>query len=37
MTENFMDYSNDDCMDRFSPDGRTRMRDQATTVQVGAT
>jgi len=26
MTENFMDYSNDDCMDRFSPDGRTRMR-----------
>lgn len=28
MTENFMDYSNDDCMDRFSPDGRTRMRDK---------
>jgi len=28
MTENFMDYSNDDCMDRFSPDGRTRMRNQ---------
>ena len=28
MTENFMDYSNDDCMDRFSPDGRTKMRDK---------
>ena len=28
MTENFMDYSNDDCMDRFSPDGVTRMRDK---------
>lgn len=28
MVENFMDYSSDYCMDRFSPDGVTRMRSQ---------
>ena len=35
MTENFMDYSNDDCMDRFSPDGRTRMRNQLLQYRSG--
>ena len=35
MTENFMDYSNDDCMDRFSPDGRTRMRDKLLQYRSG--
>lgn len=28
MVENFMDYSSDYCMDRFSPDGVIRMRSQ---------
>ena len=35
MTENFMDYSNDECMDRFSPDGRTRMRNQLLQYRSG--
>lgn len=35
MVENFMDYSNDDCMDRFSPDGVTRMRNQLLQWRAG--
>ena len=35
MTENFMDYSYDACMDRFSPDGRTRMRNQLLQYRSG--
>lgn len=33
MVENFMDYSNDGCMDRFSPDGVNRMRTQLLTYR----
>jgi hypothetical protein len=35
MVENFMDYSNDYCMDRFSPDGVNRMRNQLITYRPG--
>ena len=33
MVENFMDYSNDNCMDRFSPDGVARMRTRLLTYR----
>ena len=35
MVENFMDYSNDNCTDRFSPDGVNRMRNQLITYRPG--
>ena len=35
MVENFMDYSNDNCTDRFSPDGVNRMRNRLITYRPG--
>ena len=35
MVENFMDYSNDNCTDRFSPDGVNRMRNKLITYRPG--
>jgi hypothetical protein len=35
MVENFMDYSSDYCMDRFSPDGANRMRSKLLQWRAG--